>query len=268
MTALLFFLRGGKSSSHPSQKGAHLALLFFWSVRRSAPLGPPASLPAHLLRLSEADQGEGKGSRTLRSTGHALRRTGDAEWGGSGHFRSPDSRGGSRSDTLAAKVSGKAAKVSGRGLSPLGSAFFLSDRRPSRVGKSAVQLVREPSPLVRSPSPVLWSSSPPPFPSERDGRLRHLRSLSSPCKGGSCPARAVSPGNGSFHTSQGLHDGRWDRPGLPFEETARRRCTRKGRRLRTGPSLRDGVAVANIELTGISRKHPRNFTIGLGTTVP
>jgi addiction module HigA family antidote len=34
-----------------------------------------------------------------------------------------------------------------------------------------------------------------------------------------------------------------DRSDLPFEETARRRCTRRGRRLRTGPSLRYGFAV-------------------------
>ena len=71
-----------------------------------------------------------------------------------------------------------------------------------------------------------------------------------------------------FHTSWDLHEGEEDRTGLPFEETARRRCTRRGRRLRTGPSLRNGIAVANGEVTGMSRKRPRNLIVGLGTTGP
>src|SRR3954468_11055617 len=45
MSGLLFELRGGKSSSHPSQKGAQEALLFFW-VAGAPPtrnLTPPLS---------------------------------------------------------------------------------------------------------------------------------------------------------------------------------------------------------------------------------
>ena len=37
--------------------------------------------------------------------------------------------------------------------------------------------------------------------------------------------------------------------------------------LRTGTSLRNGVAVADAEVTEMSRKRPRNLNVGLGTTV-
>src|SRR3954447_21535855 len=50
MSGLLFELRGGKSSSHPSQKGAQEALLFFWvagapPARDLTPVPSPIALP-------------------------------------------------------------------------------------------------------------------------------------------------------------------------------------------------------------------------------
>ena len=175
MTALLFFLRGGKSSSHPSQKGAHLALLFFWSVRRSAPLGPPASLPAHLLRLSEADQGEGRapGLYGPPDTLYAVPGTRNGAEADTSNVRT---RGGAPDRTLwrpkcpgkAPYEWGKAAKCpgttpdcpighqsvrerplpTGESVFSVRSARFPSGEELRTTHTAAVQLVREPSPLV------------------------------------------------------------------------------------------------------------------------
>jgi hypothetical protein len=76
-------------------------------------------------------------SRTLRPTGLALRRTGSAERSVSGHFQRPDSRGSSRSDTLAAKVSGKGAVRVGKGRKVSGNDPGLSDRPPKCPGKAS-----------------------------------------------------------------------------------------------------------------------------------
>lgn len=59
MASLVFFLRGGKSSSHPSQKGAHQALLFFCSLRWLGRVGRPC-VPSSRSRATPG----GKNSRS------------------------------------------------------------------------------------------------------------------------------------------------------------------------------------------------------------
>src|SRR5687768_15701649 len=101
-----------------------------------------------------------------------------------------------------------AAKVSGRGLSPLGRAFYVSGRRASRVGKSAGVLVRPPSPLVRSPSPVLWSFSRHRSRARGTGRLRTFAPCFRPARAGVAQPGPSAPGTGAerFPSPEGPTD--------------------------------------------------------------
>src|SRR5436305_8496582 len=60
MSRLLFESRGGKSSSHPSQKGAQEALLFFWPE-----LPPPGTSPLSPLPSPSHPSGRGGPCTTL-----------------------------------------------------------------------------------------------------------------------------------------------------------------------------------------------------------
>ena len=160
MAVLVFFLRGGKSSSHPSQKGAHLALLFFWPLRVVLPRGRSASLGAPASRPSS-------------------RRCGSPDTLCAG----PGARNGAQADTSIARTRGERRVLTL--CRPIGHFGGQSVRESVFSVRSAAVAVRKGAVrLVRSPKCS-------------NGSRPLLAGLFSPRRGGSCPARGVSPGNGS-----------------------------------------------------------------------